>query len=306
MKKIKNVGIIIIWVLIVSTIFNCLNIKNVNAEEVININKFVTSSNGTVEYEITGLKIEEGKDYQWGISKKNNEAISEWNDVISPNFDNKSIEISVNSSKYLDLLKTSDTAYIYVKEKDAETKILDGAKVDLSLPLGKAYNIEDINDATVVKYEISGLYGMSARDIQYLWEEITDSDIINSFVDNNHDISNLPLKGKESIPSSTNTAWKSFSSLSYFKDKGKLETSDLPSKNGLYYLWLKNTSTDIKTIYGQIVIEIGEVKKVTDNTSGNENNNNKGESKEETKLDPNNLISYPIFIVGGKRNNYYS
>ena len=306
MKKTKAIAMIVVFIMLVSTILNCVAIGSVNAEETVNIKKVVTSTNGTVEYEISGLEIEEGHEYQWGIVKTKGDTINDdkWNDVLAPNFNTKTIKATVDSTKYLDILKASDDAYISVKEKGKTTNILDEAKVDLSLPLGKSYSVEkskwyNRNVPSNPAFSIDSVYGISPSEIQYGWEEITDASIINSYIDNNHDISGLNVKGKDEIPSDTSTIWKSITTIDSF-GTGGLKNSQLPADDGLYYLWLKNSSSNIKTVYGQVIVEIGEVKKVTNNTDGQnaDNQNTDNQNTEGVKLDPNNLISYPMFIFG--------
>lgn len=306
MKKTKLIAMLVISILLVCTILNCLAIKSVNAEETVNIKKTVTSTNGTVDYEISGLEIEEGHEYQWGIVKTKGETISKWNNVIAPDYETKTIKVTVDSTEYLDILKTSDIAYISVREKDETTNILDEAKVDLSLTLGKSYNVVksiwyDRDVPSNPAFSITPVYGISSSDIQYGWEEITDANIINNYIDNNHDISGLNVKGKDEIPSNTSTIWKSITTIDSW-GTGGIRNYQLPENDGLYYLWLKNSSTDIKTVYGQVIVEIGEVKKVTNNTDGQntDNQNTDNQSTEGIKLDPNNLISFPMFIFGNE------
>lgn len=291
MRKTKVIAIAIISIILACTMLNCIFVGSVNAAEEVTINKIVTSTNGTVEFEIKGLEIESGNDYQWGISKTKGSSIEKWNDVLAPDFSTKTIKITVDSSEYLDILKSSDEAYVSVRKKDETTNLLNEEKVDLSLPLGKSYNIVKskwYNNRTVLDnpaFSITSVYGIEGKDIQYSWEKITDENIVNNYIDNNHDLSGLNLKGKEGIPNSSSTTWKSITEISSYSGTRGLKNNQLPVNDGLYYLWLKNTSSDIKTVYGQVVIEIGEVTKITNNTEeqGKIDDNNNG-----NKTDDNN------------------
>ncbi len=44
-----------------------------------------------------------------------------------------------------------------------------------------------------------------------------------------------------------------------------LKNGEIPTEDGLYYLWLKASDTNVKTIYGQAIIEVGTVTKITNN-----------------------------------------
>ena len=133
----------------------------------------------------------------------------------------------------------------------------------------------------------------------------------NNYIDNNHDLSGLPLKGREDIPSLTDTSWKSIPNNDTFnKSKGSMQYNQLPTEDGLYYLWIQGSDTGVKTVYGQAVIEIGTVTKITSTTDQNNDNkdpnttqNNTGNSTTgktdpttANKILPNTGIS--IAIIG--------
>ena len=203
------------------------------------------------------------------------------------------------NDKQLSVLKSVDDAYLSLRKVGEDTKIIDEYKVSLRLPLSKAITIKNQPTSCLsgTGFDIeTTVYGIKKTSVQYLWEEITDSDIINNYIDREHDISGLNLKGKDDFPSSNNTTWKT--ATVEFAEVNILQ----PSKEGLYYLWLKGSSDDVKTVYGMTVVEIGTVKKISNNT---ENTTKTKENENSEKLDSKNLIGFPMLVFGGERNNLY-
>lgn len=307
MKKTKIIVMIVILTIITTTFLSCILVNNVNAET-IKITKSVTGTDGSVEFTITNLELDNTASYEWAIEKTKGATIQNWYSVLSPDYANGKINITVNSSdsKQLNVLKSTDNAYLTVRKVGESEKIIDEYMVDLSLPLSKAITVK----GPVTEYNSSGavngfnlnsiVYGIAKGSVQYLWEEITDSDIINNYIDHEHDISGLNLKGKDDFPSSSNTTWKNAVNSLYSPDIVS------PSKNGLYYLWLRGSDPNVKTVYGMTVVEIGEVKKVTSSANSTGSDNNKSDSnstgsknEEAVNLDPNNLIGFPMLVING-------
>lgn len=279
MTKVK---MLIIMMLILLTIA----FPNIVRAETITSEKIVTSTNGSVEFIIKGLKLEDGASYQWAIEKSKDAQITNWYDVTAPEYTtgNIKITVSVDNENQLKILKSTDTAYITVRKVGETTNLLEKYNVDLSLPLLKVFSINKSSwyhsAPSNSAYEINTIYGIKASNVSFKWEKITDANIVNNYIDNNHDLSGLNLKGKESFPSLSDTSWKSVHQMYSVSSpqEGKINNNEEPTEDGLYYLWLKGSSSDVKTIYGQAVLEVGEVTKINTTPNNNNNSGTTGES----------------------------
>ncbi len=265
MKK-KNVilsVLVFIGILLISTISN-------GAEE-IKVEKSVPSTDGSIVFLFSGLTLEDGASYQWAIEKSSTATIENWYSVNAPNYTTGEIQINVNATEknHLSILKSTDTAYITIKKVDEETNLVEPYKVDLTLPLLKTYMITKSSWYGTAPnnpaHEIKTIYGIKSENVKFLWEKIDDADIVNNYIDNNHDLSGLKLKGIESFPSLTNTKWKSV------HERGVIHLNEEPTEDGLYYLWFMGNDTDIKTIKGYAIMEIGKVEKIVNKAPATEN-----------------------------------
>ncbi len=278
--------ILMIFFVIVSSLIifpNKTNAVTVTSEKV------VTSTNGSVDYIIKGLELEEQASYQWAIEKTQDAQITNWYDVTAPDYTTGTIKISISISNenQLAILKTTDTAYVTVRKVGETINLLENYKVDLSLPILKTFGTGK-SDVYRGIYEIVTIYGMKASNVSFKFEKITDVNIINNYIDNNHDLSGLDLKGIENFPSLSDTTWKSVHqkySYNVESEKGQIIDTEVPAENGLYYLWLLGNEDGIKTLYGQAIVEVGEVTKINTNTGNNDNsnsNNNNNNQNQQT------------------------
>ena len=276
MKEHKRTILLLLVILLATLLWhNAAYANDITAEQV------VTSTDGSIDYILKGLNLEEGASYQWAIEKTPNANIENWYDVLNPDYTSGTIRISILSTNenQLSVLKSTDTAYLTIRKVGETSNTLSDYKVDLTLPLLKAYTVEKNvwygSAPTNPAYDITAVYGINAKNISFTWEKITDANIVNNYIDNNHDLSGLPLKGREDIPSLTDTSWKSIPNNDTLnKSKGSMQYNQLPTEDGLYYLWIQGSDTGVKTVYGQAVIEIGTVTKITSTTDENNNNKN--------------------------------
>lgn len=276
MKKNKKIVLMVLLILVAM-----ISWHNVVCAESVTAEQIVTSTDGSIDYILKGLNLEEGASYQWAVEKSQSETIENWYEVLNPDYTSGTIRISILSTNanQLSVLKSTDIGYLTIKKVGETSNILSDYKLDLALPLLKAYTIEKSvwygTAPTNPAYDVTAVYGINAKNISFTWEKITDENVVNNYIDNNHDLSGLPLKEKKDIPSLTDTSWKSIPNNDTFnKSKGSMQYNQSPTEDGLYYLWLQGSDTGVKTVYGQAIIEVGTVTKITSTTDQDDDNKN--------------------------------
>lgn len=303
---------LLLWGLCLFSAIVCIN---VNAD--VKLERSFPYTDGSIDLIFKDVEIDSTHTYKWAIEKLESTTPSTYFDVLSPDYENKTLKISLLSSEdaHLAVLKSVDTAYITIKD-DADNVILKSHKVDLTLDPFAGFTVEKSSwyggAPTNPAYEIWGCYGIVSKNIQFMFEKIEDAEIINNYVDNNKDLSKLNLKSISEKPSVTDTRWATVYNESYY-DEGRVNNQDMPTESGLYYLWLKGSGSDIKTVYGYNVIEVGTVEKVpvtsdtkdeestkTPTTSESKDDSTSTEVKDETVESPKTgLEDYALVIVGG-------
>ena len=114
----KKKILMILAIIVIAIILLVTNQNSVKAAEV-TVEKIVTNTNGSIDYIIKGLTLEEGASYQWAIEKVQNATITNWYEVTAPEYSTGTIRISVLSTNanHLAILNTTDTAYITIRKK---------------------------------------------------------------------------------------------------------------------------------------------------------------------------------------------
>ena len=276
MRK-KSLILFIIFFIAIALTIGIPNISN--AAEIKATQEVTEVGNGSMDYIIEGLDLDSSKEYEWALEKTKGTTIENWYDVADSDFTNNKIKVSFvvesnTNTAIKSILSSTDVGYLTVREKNSSTNILTDYELDLKLPLLKAYDVNFTNYQEKETYMYKGdqiggnltirspYYNISDR--KYTFEKITDTNIINEYIDNNHDISKLTLKGREDFPDITGT-W-------YDNDALLFNPIDF-QETGLYYVWIIGKNNLNKTVYGQAIIEVGTVKKVETNANGSSSSN---------------------------------
>ena len=286
----------ILVILLVSMLLSLCLLTTVNAAEdgtqEIKVEQLVPGTDGTIKFVISGLQIQDGQIYEDGLEKGPDTEPTTWKQVVTTNSQKREIQVDLlaTNEEDLNLLKTTDTAYITIRTQDTQEVILQAEKLDLTLPLLKAFNVtqteyydkyygEDRYSVWLdhVFYNINTVYGINIENIKYLVEKVTDIDTINNYV-NGEDLSTLNLPTLQDMPSLNDSRWKNVKNGVIGIGTGILGQDLKDLDDGLYYLWMTTSDEGIKTINGLTLIEIGNVTTVGPGDDGNQDNNNNNNS----------------------------
>ena len=215
--------------------------------------KIVNNSAGNVEFKITNLNISEEGSYKWAISKTKTEPVEEeWFVLTDINAADKTANVSVNPGdrKLKELLRTTNTAYLYIKDLGQNKNLIDGLKVDLTIPPIYAYNIAK---QYTFYWRVENAYGI--KNIMFKFEKINDEKIINEFNNKNGKIDEMTIL--PNMSSEPKSGWKE---PLWNGREPSIEEKDRPKEAGLYCLWIKGKDADSKVLIGYDLIKIGEEK----------------------------------------------
>lgn len=297
----------ILVILLVSMLLSLCLLTTVNAAEdgtqEIKVEQLVPGTDGSIKFVISGLQIQDGQIYEYGLEKGPDTEPTTWKQVVTTNSQKGEIQVDLLASNEddLNLLKTTDTAYITIRTQDTQEVILQAEKLDLTLPLLKAFNVlqtdyyatyyEDrdlIWWGDSVIYSLRAMYGIQPLDIKYILIKVEDTDIINNYVAG-QDLTTLNLPTIDEMPSLNDSRWKNtMSDTSIIKDYGIRPDRIQDLDDGLYYLWMTASGEGIKTINGLTLIELGNVTTVDPGDDGNQDNNNNNNNNGNSNNNINN------------------
>lgn len=230
MLKNKRTIILLIIILMILAIPSFVN-------GAVDYTKTIQSNDGTIKLHFTGLTLDESKSYEFALTRQG-DTPTDWF-RIEDGYTSSEADIVLSGANYkiVNVLKTTDTGYIYIREKDiTDTYIVEAHKVNLKLPYLKSVTYTK----NEFYYDIDNIYGDigGALSTYYKFEKITDEQLIKQYLDDNKQTDNL----EQFLPTPPDAGY----------DKGaNIYTSG--QTDGLYILWIKMVGNNCKDVYGAII-----------------------------------------------------
>lgn len=204
------------------------------------------SNDGTIKLKFSGLTLDENKAYEFSLVRQGGTPENWFNLDDGYTATDASITLSSNTQKIVDVLKQTDTGFIYIREKDNTTGeyVLENHKVDLKLPYLQSVDYTS-------SYQINAIYGAIGTELfvngntYYYWQKVDTENLINKFLEikkANKSITEL----ESDLPNVPDTG---YTSITYYGESLK----DNKHNDGLYLLWIRRTGPNCKDVYSCIV-----------------------------------------------------
>ena len=124
MRKTK----ILLAIILVSIVLLIIpNVSNAAVE----VTRNVYSNNGSMKFNFTGLTLDTTKEYEFGITKTSAAEVETWHLITEYTENTATVDISMNTEDLRNIVDTTDTAYIRIREKSADTLVLEPYAVDV-------------------------------------------------------------------------------------------------------------------------------------------------------------------------------
>lgn len=226
-------------ILFFSFVILMLGIPTVVNATTVEYTRTIPSNDGTIVINFTGVELDPTKAYEFALVRQGNTPETWFS--IDDGYTQNSATVTLSStvSAIVDVLKVTDTGFIYIREKDDTTGsyILEAQLVNLCLPYLQSisYTKED------GMYNLLGmLYGSIGNNFVYTggnqtfvaWEKVTDEDFVEEFLD---------IKNNQGELTDLETSLDTPPSANYFSASRQPSYSD--KNDGLYLLWVKRTGT---------------------------------------------------------------
>lgn len=238
----------------------------------IQVKKVVTGfSNGSIELKVSNIEISSEGNYVWGVGKESSiDNITKWYVMGDINASKKtaSLNLTVQDTNIRQLLRQTNTAYLFIKDTKAtedttdDTLLVDALQIDLTLPPLYAFDYEVWGDSY---YIIGGNLNSvrvwngatyNIRNVYYKFEKITNETLVTNY--KQALLEGTSLTEVFSIDASTVENIENWTACTcdYSYPYTKIDKSKIPTDQGAYYLWLKAKDTDSKTVYGCLIVNI--------------------------------------------------
>lgn len=256
-ERMKNVKYVVITAIMMLLLFLIPNISKATVE----YTRTIPGNDGSIILNLTGLTLDENKNYSFTLLKgKGDLSSATWNNLIDFTSSTAKVTLSSGTKAIVDVLKVTDKGYLYIKNNDDNSYVVEAKEIDLKLPY-----LQAINYKYDKSYDIYNTYGIKDR-VYIQFKKVSDRTLIQKYVEiktKNGDVSSL----SNYIGNVPTTGYGSTTNMSY---GGWISQKDVEKNNdGLYLLWVKITGENCKDIYGCIVHDgLPKATKVADYING--------------------------------------
>lgn len=261
MKKIKS--LIIILLLSIAL----LVIPNICKATGVTVTRNVYSNNGSMKFTFEGLTLDKTHEYEFGLTATQATEVTTWH-LITDFTESSAVVDIISSTKDLkNVIDTTDSGYISIKDKTETKDVVKGQKVDLKMPFLQVSNYTVISNGKEMgslssddKITIALRNVLSSNTPSYQYEKITDEKLINKYKEikeKNGDFLELENLLKKEVPKSNWTTWQFWNGhgLNGLNGEGYPQSKISVSDSGLYYMWLYFPGKEVKDLYGCILVD---------------------------------------------------
>ena len=265
--KLKYSITLVLFLLIALCITTQVNAaETFTTEDGIVATKEITSfTSGNIDFKLSNIPLVSDGNYEWLITTSETVDLTDedldWYVLgdFSASKSTATVSLTITNKDVLAVLRKTNEAYLFVKNSDNNTLIIDGLAVDLTLPPLYAFDIYERWDSYYIIGEPNEQWGGATYSIDtayYKFEKITDETLIANY--------------KKAIAEGTSLAsvfsitpddvegvegWNPCSN-DYSYPSTKIDETEIPTEQGVYYLWIKAKDADSKTLYGCLILSI--------------------------------------------------
>ena len=259
MRKTK----ILLAIILVSIVLLIIpNVSNAAVE----VTRNVYSNNGSMKFNFTGLTLDTTKEYEFGLTKTAAAEVGTWHLITEYTENTATVDIVMNTEDLRDVVDTTNTAYIRIREKSVDTLVLEPYAVDVKTPFLKVTNFTVMNNgkewASLPDNELMQVALRNAENSKayYQYEKITDENIISKYKEiksANGNFEELQSLLKTTVPTSGWNSWLYWNGHGSRNTAGfgyTQKTIQVPD-TGLYYMWVYFSGDNLKDVYGYILVD---------------------------------------------------
>ena len=248
------------------------------------VKKVVTSDIGDIEFQISNITLDAEGSYTWSIGKTSTASEAVYSANLGDYTPSKKVayfSLGTNVREIYDLLRTTNNGYLFIKDEKNNNYIVNGLRVDFTLPPLKAFKVTYHTSETTSWSQMYGGYAITRngkayeyanpsddgftngststygiKTIMYQFVKITDNTLKSKCQDAIVNSTSLEdISGLASLDDAPTSGWKTAEQI-YTNINTKIKANNVPTDPGVYYLWLKGSDSDTKTVVGYTIIGV--------------------------------------------------
>lgn len=214
------------------------------------------NTGGSFDLYLTGLELDTTHEYQFGITSSTSDEVANWFEITECTSNTATLYIDMSRYYIRQVATLTNTGYLTIKDITEDTNILEDYEVDLTPDYMKLLNTSLVkNGQSLSVYEWDcGAYTSSVSNAYYQYQEITDQDVIDKYIEikeNNGNIYEMKDMFNYNHPTSN---WEEWNTWIYSEGGNPSLKIEAPDK-GLYYMWLYFSGDNVKDIYAFVIVD---------------------------------------------------
>ena len=244
------------YLLMILLIFIALIFIPNNVDASIESERRFENTGGSFDLYLTGLELDTTHEYQFGITSSISDEVANWFEITECTSNTATLYIDMSRYYIRQVATLTNTGYLTIKDITEDTNILEDYEVDLTPDYMKLLNTSLVkNGQSLSVYEWDcGAYTSSVSNAYYQYQEITDQDVIDKYIEikeNNGNIYEMKDMFNYNHPTSN---WEEWNTWIYSEGGNPSLKIEAPDK-GLYYMWLYFSGDNVKDIYAFVIVD---------------------------------------------------
>lgn len=223
------------------------------------ISRDVYSNNGSMKFTFSDITLDTTHEYEFGLGVTAAATIENWYGITEYTATNAVVDLNYTTGKIKEIMNQSDTIYVTIRDKSDQSVVLPATAVDIKMPYLQLTNYMVLENGHKFDYDETTSINILMRKTftngaYYQYQKVTNTELINKYKElksqTNPNYLVLEEYITESEPSTGWTIWE-YWNQGFGHPQQPIEA---PGK-GLYYMWIQFSQSDLKTLYGVILVD---------------------------------------------------
>ena len=229
----------------------------------VQVQRNIYSNNGSMKFNFSGLNLDTTHEYEYGFTKTAAAQVTKWYLITEYTSSTATIDITTTTKELREVINVVDTGYITIKDKTADTVVLQASAVNLKIPYLQVTNYTVVDNGKEFESGETKSINVALRcagnsEAYYQYEKVTDENLINRYKEikqSNGNYLELESMLKTSVPTANWTKWHYWNGYSTWEGFGYPESPIKAPSTGLYYMWVYFSGNNLKPLYGVILVD---------------------------------------------------
>ena len=236
-----------------------------SATDGVSVTRELYANNGSMRFYFSGLTLDTTHEYEFGLTRTSAAEVENWHLITTYTESTATVDISIETADLKEVINVVDTGYITIKDKTADSIVLQPFTVDLKIPFLRITNFTVVQNGAEFHTGLAqeeqfnvGLRNAGNSEAYFQYQKITDQNIIDQYKkikEENGNYLELESMLTTTVPTSNWSNWRYWNGYGQTSGHGYPASTITVPDTGLYYLWVYFAGDGIKDMYGYVLVD---------------------------------------------------